>query len=374
MPIKDEVHEFSVVIANYGKKRTLQGARVFEKHKKNVTKKIMKRRGQLSRPVVHLGMGGLVTTIVMGSGLVGGSTEVASQYPEIEAATQQSLPQAELAAFLGELSSISTETTVSEKPRDQIIDYEVQGGDTLSTIAQKFDISIDTIRWANNIEDVGTIKPGQKLKILPLTGVAHQVQRGDTVYTIAKKYDTNPQAVVDFPFNDIGENLSIRIGQVLIVPDGTPPEKPRATKAPVQIVTGPTKTTPGKQGDGQTRGSYVWPVRGLITQGYRNYHKALDIAGSSGDAIVAADGGEVIVSGWVDNSGYGNRIMIKHSNGAISLYAHLQANSNKVKVGDKVSQGQVIGSRGSTGRSTGPHLHFEIRNGGNLINPLSVLK
>ena len=374
MPIKEEVREFTIILANYSKKRTLQGARIFEKHKKNVTKKIMKRRGQLSRPVVHIGMGGLVTTIVMGSGLVGGSTDVASQYPEIEAATQQSLPQAELAAFLGELSSVSMSTTVSEKPRDQIIEYEVQGGDTLSSIAKKFDITVETIKWANNIEDIASIKPGQKLKILPLTGVAHQVQRGDTVYTIAKKYDTNPQSIVDFPFNDIGENLGIRIGQVLIVPDGTPPEKPRATKTPTRIITGPNQTASGKQGDGVSRGNYVWPVRGLISQGYRNYHKAIDIAGGSGDTVVAADGGEVIVSGWVDNSGYGNRIMIKHPNGEITLYAHLLANSNKVKTGDKVSQGQEIGQRGSTGRSTGPHLHFEIRKGGTLINPLSVLK
>lgn len=374
MPLKDEVQEFSVVVVNYGKKRTLQSAHLFEKHKKNITKKIMKRRGQLTRPVVHIGMGGLVTTIVMGSGLVGGSTEVSSQYPEIEAATQQRLPQAELAAFLGQLEGVSTETTISEKPRDQIIEYEVQGGDTISTIAQKFDLSVDTIKWANNLEDLASIRPGQKLKILPLTGVAHQVQRGDTVYTIAKKYDTNPQAIVDFPFNDIGENLGIRIGQVLIVPDGTPPEKPRATKAPVRIVDGPTKAPTTTQGDGISKGSYVWPVRGLITQGYRSYHKALDIAGGSGDAVVAADGGEVILSGWVDNSGYGNRIMIKHPNGTVTLYAHLLANSNKVKAGDKVSQGQVIGQRGSTGRSTGPHLHFEIRNGGSLINPLNVLK
>jgi murein DD-endopeptidase MepM/ murein hydrolase activator NlpD len=374
MPIKEEFQEFSVVLVAYGKKRTLQGAQVFEKHKKSVTKKIMKRRGQLSRPVVHLGMGGLVTTIVMGSGLVGGSTDVASQYPEIDAATQQTLPQAELAAFLGELSGVSTETMVSEKPRDQILEYEVQGGDTLSSIAKKFDITVDTIKWANNLEDIASIRPGQKLKILPLTGVAHQVQRGDTVYTIAKKYDTNPQAIVDFPFNDIGENLSIRIGQVLIVPDGTPPEKPRATKAPVRVIDGPTRTAPSTQGDGVSKGSYIWPVRGLISQGYRSYHKALDIAGGTGDAIVASDGGEVIVSGWVDNSGYGNRIMIKHPNGAVTLYAHLQANSNRVKVGDRVSQGQVIGLRGSTGRSTGPHLHFEIRQGGNLINPLNVLK
>jgi murein DD-endopeptidase MepM/ murein hydrolase activator NlpD len=272
---------------------------------------------------------------------------------------------------------MNSETLISDKPRDEIMEYEVKSGETLSQIAEKFDISTDTVKWSNDLEDKDTIKPGQILKIMPVTGIAHQVTRGDTVYTIAKKYDTNPQAIVDFPFNDIGENLGLRIGQIIIVPDGTPPEKPKATKAPVQVVDGPKETTkkPTTQGDGKSTGSLSWPVRGLITQGYKSYHKGIDIAGSTGDAVVAADGGEVIVSGWVDNTGYGNRIMIKHSNGLVTLYGHLQANSNRVKTGDKVSKGQVIGLRGSTGRSTGPHLHFEVRKPGAANqNPMNYLK
>lgn len=375
MSLQQDAVEFAQLLQRYSNLRILQSGRVIENHKKRITRSIIKRRGQLSRPITHVGVGGLIVGIVSGSGLVGGASDVSSQQTEVEAATQQRLPQAELAAFLGDLNSLSTETEISEKPRDQIIEYEIQGGETVSSIAQKFDITVDTIKWANNLEDVSSIKPGQKIKILPVSGVAHTVQRGDTVYTIAKKYDTNPQAIVDFPFNDIGENLGIRIGQVLIVPDGTPPEKPRATKAPVKIVDGPTQPQkPAPQGDGTAKGSFIWPVRGLITQSYRNYHKALDIAGDTGTPVVAADGGEVVVSGWVDNSGYGNRIMIRHSNGYVTLYAHLQSGSNKVKVGDKVSQGQVIANRGNTGRSTGPHLHFEIRKGASILNPSSFLK
>lgn len=375
MSLQEDAVEFAQLLQRYSNLRILQSGRVVEDHKKRITRSIIKRRGQLSRPITHVGVGGLIVGIVSGSGLVGGASDVASQQTEVEAATQQRLPQTELAAFLGDLNSISTETEISEKPRDQIINYEVEGGDTLSTIAQKFDISVETIKWSNNLEDISSIKPGQVIKILPVSGVAHTVQRGDTVYTIAKKYDTNPQAIVDFPFNDIGENLGIRIGQVLIVPDGTPPEKPRPTKAPVKIVDGPTgPQKPAPKGDGASKGSFIWPVRGLITQNYRNYHRALDIAGDTGTPVVAADGGEVVVSGWVDNSGYGNRIMIRHSNGYVTLYAHLQSGSNKVKVGDKVSQGQVIANRGNTGRSTGPHLHFEIRKGASILNPSSFLK
>jgi len=341
----------------------------------------MKRRGQLSRPTVHLGMAGIVAGVLVGGSLVGNTSEQNSQFPEVDAATPQQIPETELASFIGSsLNDMSTETIISEKPRAEIIEHTVEGGETLSQIAEEYGIDTNTIKSANDMEDKDSIKPGHKLKILPVVGVAHQVQRGDTVFSIAKKYDTNPQGIVDFPFNDIGENLGLRIGQVVIVPDGTPPEKPRATKAPVKVVEGPTNSAkpndkPTQQSDGKSTGSFVWPVRGLITQGFRSYHPGVDIAGSSGDAVVAADGGEVIISGWVDNTGYGNRIMIKHANGTVTLYAHLAANSNKVKSGDKVSKGQVIGLRGSTGRSTGPHLHFEVRRpGASNANPMNYLK
>jgi murein DD-endopeptidase MepM/ murein hydrolase activator NlpD len=377
MSLSSDVQDFSNLISTYSFNKARSCGTVFENQKRNITKKIMKRRGQFSRPTVHLGMAGIVAGVLVAGRFIGGSSDNSAQYPEVDAATPQQIPEAELASFIGgSLDDMSTETLISEKPRDQIIEHVVEGGQTISQIAQIYQIDTNTIRWANSLEDTDTIKPGQKLKILPVPGVAHQVIRNDTVYTIAKKYDTNPQAIVDFPFNDIGENLGLRIGQVIIVPDGTPPEKPRATKAPAQVVQGPSSgNTKPSTGDGKSTGSFIWPIRGLITQGFRSYHTGVDIAGSTGDAVVAADGGEVIISGWVDNTGYGNRIMIKHSNGLVTLYAHLQANSNKVKVGDRVSKGQVIGLRGSTGRSTGPHLHFEVRRPGQSnANPMNYLK
>jgi murein DD-endopeptidase MepM/ murein hydrolase activator NlpD len=378
MSLSSDVQDFSNLISTYSFNKARGCGVLFENQKRIITKKIMKRRGQFSRPTVHLGMAGIVAGVLVAGRFVGGSSDSSSQYPEVDAATPQQIPQAELDSFVGgSLDDMSTETIISEKPRDQIIEHTVEGGQTISQIAQLYQVDTNTIRWANGLEDTDTIKPGQKLKILPVIGVAHQVVRGDTVYSIAKKYDTNPQAIVDFPFNDIGENLGLRIGQVIIVPDGTPPEKPRATKAPAKVVEGPASqpNTKPSTGDGKSTGSLIWPVRGLITQGFRSYHTGVDIAGSAGDAVVAADGGEVIVSGWVDNTGYGNRVMIKHSNGLVTLYGHLQANSNKVKAGDKVSKGQVIGLRGSTGRSTGPHLHFEVRRPGQgNANPMNYLK
>ncbi len=382
MSLLEDIQDFSSLISRYSTHKVTFCAATFETQKKVVTKKIIKRRGQLSRPTVHLGMVGIVAGVLIGGSFMGGSSSTTSQYPEADAATPQEIPQAELASFSGDsLDTMNAETLISEKPRDQILEYTVVPGETLSQIAEKFGIDTNTIKWANDLEDKDTIKPGQKLKILPVSGVAHQVVRGNTVYSIAKKYDTNPQAIVDFPFNDIGENLGLRIGQIIIVPDGTPEEKPRPSKAPVKVVEGPIDTPksgdskPTPKGNGIGTGSFMWPVRGLVTQGFKSYHPGIDIAGSAGDPVVAADGGEVIVSGWVDNTGYGNRVMIKHPNGYVTLYGHLLADSHKVKTGDKVSKGQVIGLRGSTGRSTGPHVHFEVRRpGASNQNPMNFLK
>jgi len=378
MSLFDEIQDFSNCISLYSVSKAKKCGYIFEHNKKFITKKIISKRGQLSRPTVHLGMVGIIAGVLVGGSLVGGSSDNSSQYPEVDAATEQQIPEADLVSFVGNsLEDMNSQTLISTKPRDQIIEYQVKSGETLSEIAEKFGIDTNTIKWANDLSDTDSIKPQQKLKILPVTGVAHQVVRGDTVYTIAKTYDTNPQAIVDFPFNDIGENLSLRIGQIIIVPDGTPPEKPRPAKAPVKVVEGPTvDAKPQKpQDSGKSTGTLVWPVRGLITQGFKSYHPGIDIAGGSGDAVVAADGGEIIVSGWVDNTGYGNRIMIKHDNGLVTLYAHLLSNSNKVKAGDRVSKGQIIGLRGSTGRSTGSHLHFEVRRPGAAnSNPINYLK
>lgn len=253
------------------------------------------------------------------------------------------------------------ETVISTKPRSTIEDYQVKGGDTLAAIAQKFEISTDTIKWANDLK-TDVIKPGQVLKIPPVTGIVHTVAAGETVYSIAKKYKTEPQNIVNYIFNDFVDldTFSLATGQILYVPGGVIETAPAATRFVAQIQAG-------------ARGSstFIWPATGLITQEPVWYHMALDIANNAMPPVLAADGGTVIYAGCV-SYGYGCSIIVDHGNGYQTLYAHLS--SYNVEPGDVVSQGSQIGVMGSTGRSTGIHLHFEIRSGGSQLNPLNFLR
>lgn len=258
------------------------------------------------------------------------------------------------------------QTQLSEKPRSEIVNYTVQKGDTLSGIAKKFGVSEDTIKWQNDLTD-DSITVGDSLQILPVTGIAHKVTSGDTIYTIAKKYSSNPQAIVDFPFNDFADpqTFSLVVGQTIIVPDGVQPQA-----APVYIARrGPTTTSPrAVSGAG-----FSWPVQGTMNQYYSWYHRAVDLGAPLGTPVVAAQSGtvsEAIAGGW--NYGYGTHVIISGDNGYQTLYAHMS--SLNVSSGQKVTAGStVVGWVGLTGRTTGPHLHFEVRSGGNFYDPLSFL-
>ena len=264
--------------------------------------------------------------------------------------------------------AVETATIISDKPRDRIVTYEVQLGDTVSGMADKFGVSTDTIRWQNNLKSIDAIKPGQIVEILPVTGVMHKVKKGETVYSIADKYESNPQAIVDFPFNTFtnDETFALAIGQELMVPDGVMPEvqlwSPRSYVA---------QRTPDA-GVVTASGQFVWPAGGTLTQRYVWYHKGIDIANRSAPGIVAADSGTVVMAGWPDRSGYGNRVMIDHGNGFVTLYAHLA--KTYVVSGQRVNRGDLIGQMGTTGRSTGIHLHFEIRQNDAAVNPLLYLR
>lgn len=260
-------------------------------------------------------------------------------------------------------------TEISEKPRDKIIDYIVQKGDTLSTIAKKFGIDEDTIRWANDMTS-DNIGIGDTVKILPVSGIAHKVAPGDTVYTIAKKYDTDAQGIVNYPFNDFSnpETFSLITGQILIVPEGIKPsEQPIAPRRPRYIA---------QQGSGRvSNAGFSWPLPGGGISTYPAwYHMALDITAPLGVPVFAGQTGTVIkASSGVWDGGYGTNIVIDDGAGTQTLYAHLL--SLNVSVGDTVAAGKtVIGLNGSTGRSTGPHVHFEIRKNGALVNPISYLQ
>lgn len=266
--------------------------------------------------------------------------------------------------------SAELHTNISEKPRSEIIDYQVENGDTISSIGQKFGVSSDTIRWANNLTS-DTIKPGQTLKILPVTGVSYIVKAGDTLESVAKKFSAEQQPILDFPFNDIPDDLSLKVGQILIVPDGVPPETkapPKPRPQPQYLAQGPSSPAFSAPGGGQ----FIWPAGGTISQYFAWYHPGVDIANRSAPGIAASDGGTVVVAGWPDAGGYGNRVVIDHGNGYTSLYAHLS--NIYVSVGQTVTRGQLIGQMGSTGRSTGTHLHLEIHYKGVALNPLAILK
>lgn len=370
--IQDDFKNLLKFIVIYYSRKTKYAAQNFESFKNLTVELLMHRRGKFQKHVWHTSMVGLASVGVITSGIFGNNALVASTFPGMVDQDPRLIQTFDPNASGISLDSlINMETQVSEKPRSEIIEYEVQNGETVSQIADKFGVSIDTIKWANDITNVNSVKPGQKIKILPVSGVAHTVKSGDSLESVAKKYEAESQAIVDFPFNDIPDDFRLKIGQVLIVPEGVPPETklpPKSRLQPQYLAQGPQSPTFNAPGGG----NFIWPASGSLSQYFAWYHPGIDIPNKSAPAISASDGGTVIVAGWPDNYGYGNRIMIDHGNGYITLYAHLS--NIYVSSGQRVSRGQSIGQMGSTGRSTGTHLHFEIRFKGIAVNPLSILR
>ncbi len=351
-----ELLEFLRFFSDYFKTKAINWGKRFERVKDIIVAFLIVKRGKYSSSFLNSSF-----LILIASAIIGGPI-IAENNPFIaNLQADVSQYQAGMVAYNPYEGSLAT--VISVKPRDKIVDYTVAGGDTLESIAKKFDISVDTIKWANNLKN-DVIKPGQLLKIPPVTGVVHKVVSGDTVYTIAKKYHTSAQNIVNFPFNDFVDldTFSLAVGQIIFVPDGViEEEKPRYTP--------PTYA----QAQAGVRGTsnFIWPTSGGITQYPVWYHMAIDIANAAAPAVLASDTGTVTFSGCL-GYGYGCHIVVDHANGYQTLYAHLSSLS--VSAGQTVTQGQVIGVMGSTGRSTGTHLHFEIRSGGQLINPLDLLR
>ncbi len=314
---------------------------------------------------MHSGMAGLATFGVMIAPVIAQEFPSSSTDPW-EVPTSQ-------AVLSAATSNLSTTTNISNPNyRSDVIEYIVEEGDTVSSIAAKFDITEDTIRWENDLESKESIKVGQKLTILPVSGVSHKAQKGDTVYSIAKKYDVDPQEIVNFPFNTFAndETFELAVGQIVTVPNGVIKE---AASSPSTPRTRTRQTTPDA-GTAVASGSFVWPTSGGISQGFSWYHKAIDVANRAAPNVLAADAGTVVTAGW-SNVGYGYHIVIDHGNGYRTLYAHMQALYVSTSPGNnRVGKGQPIGRMGSTGRSTGTHLHFEVIRNGVYLNPLSVLQ
>jgi len=337
----------------YLERHVIRVAGTFESRKDVLVDILMARRGTYQWPFLHIS---LVLLAIAGAA---SAPILASSYPgAIPNTLGEFTPPSAVAVSLDAMQGVDTQK--SDKPRDQVISYTVKQGDTLQKIADQFGISVDTIKWANDLKR-DALAINQTLKIPPVTGIVYKVKEGDTIYSVAKKYRVDAQNIVNFPFNDFTDldTFALAIGQTLIVPGGIQPE------APAQIL----PFTPSVFAGGS--GQLIWPTSGAITQYPSWYHMALDIANPGAPGVAAADNGVVILVKYLTYD-YGQHVMIDHGNGVVTLYGHLQA--IYVKPGDQVAKGQIIGKMGSTGRSTGTHLHFEVRKNGALVNPQSYLK
>ncbi len=264
-------------------------------------------------------------------------------------------------ALLSEMGVTGTIADVIDTPAsDQISVYVVHKGDTLAKVAEMYDVSVNTIKWANDVK--GGIKEGDILTILPISGIKYVVKKGDTLVSVAKKYKADATDIADF--NGLDVNDGLKLGDTIIIPDAEPATVIAPTIKKSKTV-GKSKVIPGSSGPSYA-GYYIKPLPGARkTQGLHG-HNGVDLSGVPlGSAVLAAAEGTVILAkdgGW--NGAYGSYVIISHPNGTQTLYAHL--NSVSVTRGQVVSAGQKIGGMGNTGRSTGPHLHFEIRG---AVNP-----
>lgn len=350
-----ELKDFFRFFGGYLKNRTLTFGAWFDSLKDLVVAFLVVKRGKYSSSFLNTSLILLIAVTLIGGPVIAQNNPFISDSLSSEAGSSPVLAT--------DVASISFETTISEKPRDKVVEYEVKAGDTLASVAEKFDVSVDSIKWATGLRG-DTIKAGSILKVPPVTGIVHNVKSGESIYSIAKRYNTDAQAIVNFPFNEYAdpETFSLRAGQVIYVPDGVPPaERPRLPsigRAP-QFAAGQPGT-----------GNFIWPASGYVSQSPVWYHMALDIANKDLPPVLAADTGTVSYVAQL-GYGYGWHIIIDHGNGFQTLYGHLSRID--VGAGQGVGKGQTIGRVGTTGRSTGPHLHFEVRQGGRLLNPLSYL-
>lgn len=245
-----------------------------------------------------------------------------------------------------------------ESPLNSIRKYRVQPGDTPGEIAERFGVSVDTVLQANNLSNPEGLQIGEELLILPVSGALHTVSSGDNLHDLALLYGVTAESIAEY--NRLADPNSLQVGDKLIVPGGKMQAGRVASSRGMRPSTG-----------GAASGSFRWPSGGSITQYFgENGHTGIDLATGAGSPVYAADGG-VVVTALKLGYGYGWHLVIDHGNGYQTLYAHLSAFF--VDYGERVGKGDRIGSVGSTGLSTGPHLHFEVTQNGVRVNPLKFL-
>ncbi len=254
-----------------------------------------------------------------------------------------------------------TDTIISRSSRKETIKYTVRSGESLNTLAADFGLTALTIKYANNLSS-NTLKTGQELRIPPVDGLYVTVKKNDTLSSLASRYKVKVDDIEKY--NGLTAEETIHAGDELLIPGAVIPKTQVSPSAGVNVPAyNPIPYT----------GKFIWPTESpthFISQKPRRGHMALDLNRLNGWGIYASAAG-VVQTKTGYNGGYGNLIAINHGSGWSTYYGHLA--QFKVNNGDYVQQGQLIAIMGSTGRSTGPHLHFEIRHSGSLMNPLDYL-
>jgi hypothetical protein len=321
------------------------------------------------------------------AGLAGGVGPSRTTDPaEVETSTL--LPYATPSSMQQDVTPLlDLNTFIPSRPREVVISYTVELGDNLFAIGDKFGLKPETILWGNYDilkDNPEILQPEQILNILPVNGVYYQWQPGDQIDSVASTFEVKAEDIINYPGNRIDltmvttGDLAIEPGTWLIIPGGKrelkdwgPPAISRSNPAVARYY-GPGSCGAIYEG-AIGSGVFVWPTTEHIISGYTfsAIHPAIDIGGAIGNAVYAADSGVVVYAGW-SNYGYGNLIVIDHGNGWQTAYAHLD--SIGVICGQSVSRGIMIGALGSTGNSTGPHLHFEMGINGVKVNPLDYIQ
>lgn len=324
----------------------------------------------------------------------------AQQTPEVSASALEAVPTVPVggnpdipqvvADFDGIPRLAQVHTTIPSRPRQEVEKYTVAEGDTIFGISERFGLKPETVLWANYmvlLDDPHALQPGQELNILPVDGTYHEWQQGEGLNGISSFYGVKPEDIINYPANNleaaaIGDfaNPNIQPGTWLVVPGGrrefvswsAPLGVTRENPASARVL-GPGACDP-VSGGAVGFGAFIWPSNKHYLSGFdyspNANHWGLDISGNTGEGVYATDAGVIVYAGW-NNYGYGNMIMVDHGNNFQSLYAHLSAIN--VGCGQSVGQGDVIGAIGNTGRSSGSHLHFEIRAISSYVNPWDVL-
>jgi len=310
--------------------------------------------------------------------------------PTAAAARVENIQQDGADAFGGIPRLAQVHTTIPSRPRQEVVKYTVQEGDTVFGISEKFGIRPQTVLWGNYyvlLDDPHALKAGQELNILPVDGTYHEWQEGEGLNGVAGYYGVKPEEIINYPANSLDietiGNFSapnIKPGTWLVVPGGkrqfvswSAPLGVTRENAAYARVLGAGACDP-VTGGAVGFGTFVWPANKHYLSGF-DYspdanHYGIDLAGNGGEGAYATDAGVIVYAGWNDY-GYGNMVMVDHGNGFQSLYAHLS--EIYVGCGQSVGQGDAIGAIGSTGRSSGAHLHFEIMTATVKINPWDVL-